>query len=88
MSPWRWWVGFDEDGEPETYNIGEVGSRVQAIALGQRETRAGDRFWIIEARSSEDMRHEGADSVPFLRKRNRESFVNGPTAAGAESAGG
>ncbi len=84
MTPWRWWVGHDEDGEPETYAIGEVGSREEAIELGTRETEPGKRFWIVEARSSDARRYEQADVIPFLRTRNKEVIATPPIDAGEE----
>jgi hypothetical protein len=71
MTPWRWWVGHFEEIECYEGYSNEVASRDEAIAWGKKEW-PGQLFYIIEARSSEAMQHEGADIVPFLRTRNKE----------------
>lgn len=76
MTPWRWWTGYDQDGQPESYDIAECASRSEAIKAGIFATNVGEIFHIIEARSSTDRRHEQADIVPFLRTRNHEVIVN------------
>ncbi|MGE0178963.1 MAG: hypothetical protein AB7O91_03980 [Sphingomonas sp.] len=79
MTPWGWfWL---EEGEPNDCWAGEHDTRDHAIAEAQRELPAGAAFFVIEARSSEDMKYEGADCVPFLRTRNKERLVNGPVPA-------
>lgn len=81
MTLWQWWAGFyDEVQEDGSYSLGEFNTREEAIAAGLRDTVRGQRFHIIEARSSQSMKYEGADIVPFLRKRNAEVLVNGPQA--------
>lgn len=78
MTPWSWWAGAI--GEP-IYNIAcEEPTREAVIRAAMRELGAGDRFRIIEARSSEDARYEGSDFVPFLRTRNEEIITVGPQA--------
>lgn len=78
MTRWEWWVGYDEKGPPENYEIASCLSRAGAIHAGLRATKLGEKFWIVEARSSEDQRYEGADFVPFKRTRNLECHTNGP----------
>lgn len=71
MTPWAWHWKAEYD---EAY-AGEHTTRDEAIAEAVRELQPGDSFEIVEARMSEDRRHEGADVIPFLRTRNRERFV-------------
>ena len=65
MSPWGWWAEIayasENIGFCEEYHIGECPTREAVIA---------------EARQSTDVRHEGADIVPFLRSRNKAVFEN------------
>lgn len=78
MTPWQWfWLPADGD-EYGGWD-GEHGSKEQAILRAQRELRSGDVFFVIEARSSTAMEHEGAECVPFLRTRNKERLIVGPT---------
>lgn len=80
MTGWQWhWL--EEGGEEFGGWSSEHGSREAAIAEAQRELPRGAAFFLIEARSSEALEHEGADCVPFLRTRKRERLVNGPVAA-------
>lgn len=73
MTGWEWWVGSYADVEYEgAYGWGGVTTRNHAIALGLRETRPGERFYIVEARSSQASQHEDADVIPFLRQRKKE----------------
>lgn len=82
MTNWQWWAQnlFGDETDAEIYSIGPEPTREAVIASALRETVAGERFAIIEARSSEDMRHEGADCVPFLRTRGKQVLVNGAAA--------
>ncbi len=77
MTPWGWWWLAEGD-DPNGGWDGDHDSREKAVAEAQRYVPQGKAFLVIEARSSEDMRYEGADCVPFLRTRNRERIVNGP----------
>ena len=75
MTPWRWWAGHPGE---HTYDLaGDCATREDAIREAVRELSPGERFQIIEARSSEDVRHEGSDCVPFLRTRNHEVLTAG-----------
>ncbi|RIA44067.1 hypothetical protein DFR49_2303 [Hephaestia caeni] len=79
MTPWTWWAGYSSDVEGDgTYCIGEFDTRAEAIAAGLNDTLRGETFHIIEARSSTDRRHEGADTIPFVRMRHHEIITNGP----------
>jgi len=80
MTGWEWWAGYDEDQAEGTYSIGTFGTREEAIVAGLRETKPGETFHIVEARSSTDMRYEESDFVPFVRARGHEAIVNGPAA--------
>jgi hypothetical protein len=81
MTGWFWWAGLDEDVDCEgIYQWGEFKTRDEAVSAGMRETQPGQSFYVIEARSSESIEHEGADMVPFLRRRNQE-LVNHTAAA-------
>lgn len=67
---WEWFAGVVGD---ESYALaGGCKTREEAIADGLREAALGDEIEIVEARSSTDMRYEGADVVPFVRTRNHE----------------
>lgn len=83
MTPWAWHWKDDFD---EGYG-GEHLTRDAAVAEAMRELNPGDSFQIIEARMSEDRRHEGDDIVPFLRTRNHEALVV-PTAPATPSTEG
>jgi len=76
MSPWSWWAGVPGE---RTYDLAcDCATREDAIREGLRELQPGERFQIIEARSSEAAEHEGSDCVPFLRTRNHEILTAGP----------
>lgn len=79
MTPWRWWW-LEEGDEPQGGWQGDCDTREDAIANAQRELPRGARFYVMEARSSEDMRYEGSECVPFLRTRGKELLTNGPVA--------
>lgn len=82
MTPWRWWAREIGD---DSYGLeGDEPSREAVILKASRALKPGDQFEIIEARSSEDMRHEGSDCVPFLRTRNHEIITVGPVPAASE----
>ena len=81
MTPWSWWAG---ELDAETYDLAcDVPTREAAVVEASRQLKSGDTFQIIEARSSEDRRHEGSDLVPFLRTRNHEIITVGPVVASA-----
>lgn len=80
MTPWAWWASDEEDAACGEWNIGECDTREAIIAAANRELPAGTAFRIIEARSSEDLKYEGADIVPFLRVRNGDRLVAGVAA--------
>jgi hypothetical protein len=75
MTPWRWWIGEADIVDSESQYDADCDTREAAIAWANREYPAGTPFYIIEARSSEDRRHEESDLVPFLRSRNKERLV-------------
>lgn len=76
MSPWRWWAGCPGE---RTYDLAcDCESRDEAVREALRNLSPGEKFQVIEARSSEAAVHEGADCVPFLRTRNHEVLVAGP----------
>lgn len=77
MTPWAWYWKQPDD---ESY-FDECPTREAAIAAASRELEPGEPFEIVEARMSEDRRHEGSDFIPFLRSRNKEQL----TVAGASS---
>lgn len=78
MTPWCWWAGEADivDGEGQ-YDV-DHDTREAAIAWANREYPAGTAFYVIEARSSTDRRHEESELVPFLRHRNKERLTTGP----------
>lgn len=80
MTPWSWWAGeLDAD---NTYDLAaEEKTREAALQVASRQLKRGERFQIIEARSSTDAKYEGADFVPFLRTRNHEIITVGPVVA-------
>jgi len=79
MTPWSWWAG---ELDAETYDLAcDVPTREAAIQEASRQLQAGETFQIVEARSSEDRRHEGSDRVPFLRTRNHEIITVGHVVA-------
>lgn len=80
MTPWQWWWLEEGDDEHGGWQAGHD-TREQAIAAAQRELDAGVRFYVLEARSSESIKYEEADCVPFLRTRGKELFTNGPSNA-------
>jgi hypothetical protein len=76
MTPWRWWAGH-----PGEYNYDiacDCATREEVIREALRSLICGEQFQIVEARSSEALRHGGSDCVPFLRTRNHEILVAGP----------
>lgn len=76
MTPWAWWAGHPGE---NTYDIAvEEPTREAVILAACRELGPGDTFRIVEARSSEAMKYEGAECVPFLRTRNEETITVGP----------
>ena len=75
MTRWEWWAGWLEE---DCYSLASEPTREAVIRAASREMKPGDRFRIIEARSSTDKRYEGADFVPFLRTRNQEIITVGP----------
>lgn len=78
MTPWRWFAGELGDW---IYDLAcDEPSRDAAILTALRTgcLKPGDRFRVIEARSSEAKAHDGEDCVPFLRTRNEEIVVVGP----------
>jgi hypothetical protein len=76
VTPWRWWVGSDEDVEEDgTYSIDDCATREEAILAGLRETRPGEAFHIIEAQCSTARRYEG-EVAPFLHSRNYERIIH------------
>lgn len=76
MTPWRWWAG--EVGE-NTYDLAcDHATRDGAIQEAARQLKPGEQFQIVEARSSESIKHEGSDCVPFLRVRNHEVLTVTP----------
>ncbi|WP_016745576.1 hypothetical protein [Rhizorhabdus wittichii] len=81
MTPWQWWWGHDDGFDTCEVYICYFPTRDAAIAAALHETQPGDRFHVIEARSSESLKHDQADVIPFLRTRNHEILTNGPQAA-------
>lgn len=76
MTPWSWWAG---EPDADVYNLAcEEKTRAAAIAAASSQLRPGDRFQVVEARSSEARRYEGSECVPFLRTRNHEIVTVGP----------
>ncbi|KAB2680526.1 hypothetical protein [Brucella tritici] len=73
MTPWTWYAGHLDD---DVYDLAEATTREKVIEAALEEVTGwlnpGDRFRIIEARSSDAKKYEGADFVPFLRTRNAE----------------
>jgi hypothetical protein len=84
MTGWEWWAGdIDED----DYGLeGGIPTKDEVIRRVSRYMKPGDRFRVIEARSSADRRYEGSDFVPFLRTRNKEIVTVGPVAIDAAEA--
>lgn len=74
MTPWTWWAG---EVDCETYALAEEPTREAVIRAASQGMAPGEQFWIIEARASTAMRHEGSDHVPFLRTRNKEVITVG-----------
>jgi hypothetical protein len=81
MTPWAWWWLAEGDDEHGGW-AGCHDSRDEAVADAQRHLPAGTRFRVMEARSSDAMKYEGADCVPFLRTRNEEWLTAGECADG------
>lgn len=79
MTPWAW---YWRDPEDEAYGD-EQPTREAVIEAARRDSCAGDVIEIVEARMSEDRRHEEADVIPFLRTRNKETVVLNATTANA-----
>jgi len=78
MTPWTWHVGHRDSVEWDgVYNIDQCATRAEAITVGLSETRPGETFYIIEARSSSTAKHEFSEVIPFLRARNKEAITNG-----------
>lgn len=76
MTPWSWWAG---ELDADAYDLAaEEPTREAAIQVASRQCKPGEKFQIIEARSSTDIKYEGADLVPFLRTRNHEIITVGP----------
>jgi hypothetical protein len=74
MTPWRWFVGIPGE---ESYDLAcDVATRDEAVREALTQLRPGDRFQVVEARSSESVKHEGG-IVPFLRTRNHEVLTAG-----------
>jgi len=70
MTKWYWYAGEIGD---DTYDlVSDAPTREDAIKEASRQLQIGDRFQIIEARSSQAKKYEGSDFVPFLRTRNHE----------------
>lgn len=76
MTPWRWWW-LEEAGDNDGGWCGDCSTREEAITDAQRNISFGEKFEVMEARSSTSMEYEGADCVPFLRTRNRETLFHG-----------
>ncbi|KFH18606.1 hypothetical protein ELZ19_09675 [Brucella abortus] len=69
MTPWTWHAGrLNED----VYDLAEEPTRERVIEMARYWLMPGEKFRIIEARSSTAQKYEGADFVPFLRTRNAE----------------
>lgn len=67
---WSWWAGIVGD---ESYALAaECKTRDEAIREALRNAPDDCEIEIIEARQSTDMRHEGADIIPFVRTRNHQ----------------
>lgn len=83
MTPWKWWYVAEIDANDNDGWWGEHDSRGEAVEAAQRTFAPGTRFYVIEARSSEAVKHEGSECVPFLRTRNKELVEpNSSTGAG------
>jgi hypothetical protein len=78
MTPWSWFYGeadvVDSEGQ---YDLGDFETKEAAIAAANRDLPPATPFYVIEARSSTDVRFEGADFVPFLRTRNKKRLTTG-----------
>lgn len=73
MTPWSWWAG---EIDCETYDLAcECATRDEAVQDALRQLKTGERFQVIEARSSTAAEH--TDFVPFLRTRNHEVLIAG-----------
>ena len=71
MTPWAW---YWKEADDESYGD-ECESREAVIAAAEKELSPGDVFEIVEARMSEDRKHEESDFIPFLRSRNHETLT-------------
>jgi len=71
-----WWAGVIGE---QSYDLAvEEPTREDAIREALKLVEPGERFQIIEAALSSDMRYEGADFVPFAHARNHEILTAGP----------
>ncbi|WP_322884236.1 hypothetical protein U8C35_07720 [Sinorhizobium medicae] len=77
MTPWTWWAGELDD---DVYALAEATTKEEVIRRASIGMKPSDQFRIVEARSSEAMKYEGQDFVPFLRTRNEEIVTIGPVA--------
>lgn len=68
MAPWAFYWKEEDD---EAWRD-ECRTRAEVIAAAVKELAPGTPFRIIEARLSDDKKHEGSDVIPFLRFRNGE----------------
>jgi hypothetical protein len=76
VTPWQWWAAaVDEVDSCGEWQLGEFASRDAAVAAANREYPPGTAFYVVEARSSTNMKYEGADIVPFVRQRHKEQLV-------------
>lgn len=79
MTRWEWWAGsLDED----TYDLANEQTREDAIRVASFGMKPGEKFRIVEARSSSNKKYEESDFVPFLRTRNHEIIPVGPVLVG------
>jgi hypothetical protein len=75
LTAWQWWFGYAEDVDEDGIYAIDHQTRDDAIAEGLRETDFGQRFYIIEARSRQDIVDDD-EVVPFGEKRNKACFIN------------
>ena len=74
MTPWKWWAG---EIDCQTFDLAcEASTREDAIREALTKLSPGEKFQIIEARSSTDKCHD--DFVPFVRTRNFEVLTADP----------
>ncbi len=69
MTPWTWFAGRLDD---DVYDLAQTDIREKVIEEASLQLTPGERFRIIEARSSSAQKYEGSDFIPFLRTRNAE----------------